>query len=111
MSWAQRDNMLMLTIPLNRFKYHKLQITNQKMWFLGITKTQENNIFEIDHDFLHPIDPAKSGKKLGAQNELKIFLAKIQTKKAQEIKPPSGPNGQQYPSHFVKAEYKGQWWP
>ena len=81
------------------------------MWFLGILEQPcPNNIYEIDHDFLFPIDPAKSGKKLAGQNELKVYLSKVQTRRAQEIKPPTGPNGQEYPSHFVKAEYKGGWW-
>ncbi len=47
---------------------------------------------------------------MGAQNELKLYLAKICTRKAQEVKPPTGPNGQEYPPHYLKAEYKGGWW-
>jgi len=57
--------MLVLTIPLAKFKYHRLQITDKRMWFLGILEQPcPNNIYEIDHDFLFPIDPAKSGKKI-----------------------------------------------
>jgi len=49
--WAQRESLLILTIPLNNFKYHRLQITSKKMWFLGVTK--QGDINEFDHDFLH----------------------------------------------------------
>ena len=78
------------------------------MWFLGVTKI--GDIQELDHYFMHQIDTEKSGQKLGAQNELKIYLKKICTQAAHEVKPPPGPNGQQYPPHFVKATYKGGWW-
>lgn len=37
------------------------------MWFIGILNTNiDNNIVEIDHEFLYEIDPAKSGKKIAA---------------------------------------------
>lgn len=65
--WAQRDNMCVLTVPLTKFKYHRLQITSTKMWFIGVLNANiDNNIVEIDHEFLHEIDPAKSGKKIAA---------------------------------------------
>ena len=65
--WAQRDHMIMLTIPLQKFKYHKLQITDEKLWFLAVTsELVPNNIYEIDLPLLHKVDPAKSGMKIGA---------------------------------------------
>lgn len=39
-----------------------------------------------------------------------MYLAKICEGKAHEVKPPTGPNGQEYPSHYVKAVYRGTWW-
>ena len=106
--WAQRESLIIMTIPLQNFKYHRLQITNKKLWFLGVTKN--GDIHEYDNDFLFDIDTEKSGQKLGAQNEQKIYLKKICLKPAHEVKPPTGPNGQEYPSHYVKASYKGDWW-
>jgi hypothetical protein len=60
--------MIQLTVPLQQYKYHIVQLTPQKLFFLGIHKSREveNNIFEMQEFFLHDIDPLKSGKKIAA---------------------------------------------
>ena len=99
--WSQRLAHIQLTLPLNAYKYHMVQLTASKIFFLAVhCDLIENNVFELSVDLRHEVDLSKSGKKIAAQNELKIYLAKKCISPAKEIKPPTGPNGQEYPSHF-----------
>ena len=54
LKWAQREHNLILIIPTANFKYTKLQLANDKLWFIGVDKNGE--IYEIDHEFLNLVD-------------------------------------------------------
>ena len=59
MKWAQREHTLILTIPSSCFKYTKLQLSADKIWFMGVS--HQGDIYEVDHALLNKVDTAKSG--------------------------------------------------
>lgn len=92
--WAQRNNIIFLTICLEDCKNPEIKIDNDKVYFHGLGGTEKKN-HEVTIELYKEIDPEKSIKFIRDRN-IELILKK---------KDESGP----YWPHLMKDKKKYHW--
>ncbi|KAI8073432.1 HSP20-like chaperone [Gilbertella persicaria] len=65
--WAQRADVLYLTVEISDIKNHKIDLTEDKLRFTGVGEKEENE-YEAEIEFYKQIDVEKSKQHLTPRN-------------------------------------------
>ncbi|OBZ83922.1 Protein wos2 [Choanephora cucurbitarum] len=65
--WAQRADVLYLTVEISDIKNHKIDLTESKLRFTGVGEKEENE-YEAEIEFYKEVDVEKSKQHLTARN-------------------------------------------
>ncbi|KAI9476188.1 MAG: HSP20-like chaperone [Benjaminiella poitrasii] len=73
--WAQRANLVYLTVEISDIKNHKIDLTENKLKFTG-TGEKEQNEYEAEIEFYANVDVDKSKQHLTARNLTMVIYKK-----------------------------------